>query len=106
MRIGPLDRRLTLQSKQTALDASGQPIETWSTVAEIWGQIVPQRGAERFAAQQIVGHAVTTFRIRWRAGVSVLNRLLYDSKIWDILDVREVRRREALEIDGSARSES
>ena len=106
MRIGPLDRRLTIQSLQTVLDGVGQPIETWSTVATVWGRIMPQPRGERFQAQQIVGHAMTTFRIRYRTGITVKHRVLFDGKTWDVSDIRLVGRKQALDLDASARSDT
>lgn len=105
LRIGTLDRRLTLQSLSTAPDSVGQPVETWTTVATLWGRIMPMPSGERFAAQQITGKAMTTFRIRYRDGVTVKYRMLFDGKTWDINDVRLVGRKEALDLDASARSD-
>jgi SPP1 family predicted phage head-tail adaptor len=66
---------------------------------------MPQRGSERFTAQQIIGKAVVTFKTRYRPDITVLNRIRYDSRDYDIHDVRELGRRDALEIDASARAE-
>lgn len=105
MRAGELDRTIALQSVSTVADSFGELLETWTTFASPAARVVPNRGNERFAAQQVVGHAVVTFRIRYRTDLSVLNRIVYDGKQWDIHDVREVGRREGLEIDATARSE-
>jgi SPP1 family predicted phage head-tail adaptor len=106
MRAGQLDRTIELQSVATAPNSFGELVETWTTFASPAAAIVPTRGNERFTAQQLVGHAVTTFRIRYRTGLTVLNRIVYDGRQWDIHDVREIGRREGLEIDASARSET
>lgn len=105
MRAGRLDRRITIQGKTVAQSASGEPQETWSDIATVWAQARPNRGAERFATMQSVGSAVMTFSIRWRANVSVLNRISFDHELWDILDVREIGRRVGLEIDCTARAD-
>lgn len=106
MQIGQLDRAITIQQRTVTQDAAGQEIETWSLLAVVWARIRPQKGGERFSAQQVVGKAVMTFRIRHRTDVTVQHRLVWDGKTWDIHDIREIGRRAALELDASARSES
>jgi SPP1 family predicted phage head-tail adaptor len=106
MRAGRLDRSIELQSLSTTNNSFGEPVETWTTIATVAAAVTPNRGNERFTAQQVVGHAVVTFKIRYRTGLTVLNRIRYQGRQWDIHDVREVGRREGLEIDASARSES
>lgn len=105
--IGKADRQATIQSLSVALDAAGQPIETWSNTVTVWARLINQAGSERFTAQQVVGRNVTTFRIRFREGLDVKrNRLLYDGLQYDIHAIRELGRREAIELDCSARSET
>lgn len=105
MRAGELDRSIVIQAKTSTQDASGQPIDAWAKIhsaATIPAKVTPNRGDERFAAQQVIGRAVVTFKIRYRAGVTKMNRVVYAGKNWDIHDVRELGRREALEIDASS----
>jgi SPP1 family predicted phage head-tail adaptor len=99
MRAGALDRRIALQRATTAPNSFNEPVETWADLATVWAQQRPDRGAERFAAQEIVGRAVMTFHIRYRTDVRITDRILYQGRIWNILDVREVGRRVVTEID-------
>jgi SPP1 family predicted phage head-tail adaptor len=105
MRIGLLDRRVTIQSLSTVLDGAGQEVETWGAVATVWMRVRPFRGGERFTAQQVVGKAVTTFEARYRSDVTIKNRLLWDGKTWDIADIRQLGRKERMEMDATARAE-
>lgn len=100
-----MDRQITLQVLTVSQDGAGQPVESWSDVATVWAWVRPFRGGERFTAQQIVGKAVTTFVIRYLAGVTVTHRIAHDGRQWDIHDIREVGRHEGLEIDATARSD-
>jgi SPP1 family predicted phage head-tail adaptor len=109
MRAGRLDRSITIQRKSVTLSDSGDQVVTWVDVATVPADKIENRGAERFAAQQIVGHAVKTFRIRWSqtvAEISTLHRLLFEGRNFDITDVREIGRREGIEIDCYAASEA
>lgn len=107
MRAGKLDRRLVIQRKSITYSSSGAPVESWATLATVWAQARPVRGDERFSTRQLVGSAVMTFHIRYRSdlALSVLDRLSYDGKTWDIADIRELGRRVGTEIDATARAD-
>ena len=108
MRAGKLDRRITIQGKSITQSDSGDEVVTWGNVATVWAEKIEIDGAERFAAKQIVGHAVRTFRFRWSDIVAVItteHRLVFDDREYDITDVREVGRREGIEVDCYAPSE-
>lgn len=107
MRAGKLDRRIEIQRKAVTYDTDGSPIEGWSTLATVWAQQRPNRGAERFAVRQVVGTAVITFQMRYRADLALTNqdRIVYDGKTWDIADLREIGRGVVTEIDATARAD-
>jgi SPP1 family predicted phage head-tail adaptor len=106
MRAGKLDRRITLQRAIVATpSAFNEPTPDWVDIATVWAQQRPNRGAERFSAQEINGQAVMTFHIRYRSDVTVQDRILYEGRLWNIVDVREIGRRVVTEIDVVARAE-
>lgn len=108
MRAGLLDRRITIQRKSITQSDSGEEVVTWATVATVWVQKIENRGEERFAARQFVGHAIRTFRFRWSSvakEVTTEHRIVFDGRAFDITDVREVGRREGIEVDSYAPSE-
>lgn len=101
-----MDRRITLQRIASApANEFNEPVENWTNVAELWAQQRPVRGSERFTAQEIAGQAVMTFHIRHRADVTVKDRISYQGRSWNIVDVREVGRGVVTEIDVVARAE-
>jgi SPP1 family predicted phage head-tail adaptor len=109
MKAGTLDRSIKIQQNagSTYTDA-GDPVALWQNVHTgdfLAARMVPNRGAERFQNQQIVGQSVLTFYIRWRDDVNTKCRLVYDGKNYDIKDVREIGRREGLELDVTVRSD-
>lgn len=108
MRAGRLDRRITISRRTETVSVSGSVSEGWTAVATVWASVKYERGAERFATQQSVGHGAATFTIRWSetvSEVSVLHRIAFDGRDYDVRDVRELGRREGIEIDAIARSE-
>lgn len=102
MRAGKLDRRITVQRAETTTDDFGADIETWEDVATVWAQQRPNRGAERFSAQQVAGSNVLTFHIRYLAGLTTRDRVIYNNFIFNIKDVREIGRRVVTEFDAVA----
>lgn len=108
MRAGSLDRRIVIEEKVETQSSSGHPVESWRVVSPIWAGIRYDRGSERFNAPQYVGRSVVTFRVRWSSitkGITVEHRISYEDRQYDILDIRELGRREGIEIDASVRSE-
>lgn len=108
MRAGLLDRRITIQGKIVTQDDFGGEVVTWADVATVWAEELELHGLERYALRQFVGHALRTFRIRWSAAVAVVtteHQVVYNGRTFDITDVREIGRREGIEIDCYAPSE-
>ena len=121
MRAGQLDRKITIQRQVTTQDDAGQEIAYWSPLASrLSASATPVSGDERFAASQFVGKRVIEFRIRYStalADVNPLDRIIYpamadesppepaENEIFDIQDVREIGRREGLQIFAVSRSE-
>lgn len=87
MRAGRLNTRVGILRKTRATNTFGEEIETWNTIATVWAEIVPLRGAERFAAMQTVAQIETKVRIRYRKGLTPLDRLYFWEKQHDIVDV-------------------
>lgn len=98
MRAGRMDRRIVIQSVSRVQDASGEPLESWSTLATVWAAVSPIRGNERFVDSQEKAERTTRFRIRYRSDVTADNRISYDGNIYDIEAVIELSRQEGLEI--------
>lgn len=108
MRSGELDRSIVIQANTPTQDGYGSPVDVWAkihTADTIAAGVRPVRGGVRYGTQQFVGEQISTFKIRWRDDVTTVNRIVYNGRNWDVLDVREVGRREGLEIDAKARSE-
>jgi SPP1 family predicted phage head-tail adaptor len=108
MRAGNLDRRITIQRKVVAQNDLGEEITTYADVATVWARKLENRGSERFTAQQVVGEAVRTFQFRWSNTVKEItdkHRIVFDGRNFDITDVREIGRREGIEVDCYARAE-
>lgn len=105
---GRLDRRITLQRKTVTRSASGEPSETWATLAAVWAHKLPMTGREFYTAAgaQIASEETARWRIRWLAGLTVQDRILEGAKVWEIRNVAEIGRAEGVELTAQAVAQS
>lgn len=103
MNPGSLDRRVTIESYTTATDSWGHPEKTWSTLASVWAQKKEVRAVERTEQAQVVALSYTQFRIRHRSDVDTTMRINYESQYFYITAVKELGRKEGLEIQTEQR---
>jgi SPP1 family predicted phage head-tail adaptor len=102
MKIGAMDRRVVIQKRTLLQSASGEYTEVFTDAATVWAEVKELRGGEFFAARQENAEITTRFYIRWRADVTVLDRIVYDGKFYDIAQVSEMGRRSGLDILATA----
>lgn len=93
-----LDRRIRLEQRAVTRADDGSETSAWSLVAEVWAQVVPLRGQERYGAGAEQPERDARVRIRWRPGISAGMRVVYEDRAWDIQAVLEVGRREGLDL--------
>lgn len=104
-----MDRRLELQRAVEERDPqTGEVVRTWLTQGRVWGGYEPLAVRESFqSSNQDAAFIDVKFRIRWREGVlpGADHRVLFDGRAYDIVGVREIGRREGLEILSYSRAE-
>lgn len=105
MRAGRLDRRIELQKNSPTQNTAGEEVDNWTELYTVWAEVIPVRGSERYASQQDAAVIEEKFRIRYLSDITPKNRILYNSRIYDIKGVLEIGRREGLEIHAKARAE-
>lgn len=98
MKAGPLDRRVTIQRYTETRDEFNEPIMTWADLATVSARVVQQSGREFLSADQTQAERRVLFRLRWIDGVTVLDRVSYTGRLHNIQDVKELGRREGLEL--------
>jgi hypothetical protein len=108
MNAGPLDRRITLERFTTTVDAYNEPVKAWGVLAHRAASYVLISDGERFRAGETAANASARFQIRWSPSVSDLNpkdRLVFEGVVHQILNVKEIGRREGIEITVQARAD-
>lgn len=103
---GTLDQRVKILRRELGPSASGsgQEVEEFVLVADVYAQIEPLRGSEGVAATARFAEATHKFRIRWRATLTTEMRLEWRGQQYDILEALPAgqRLREWLDILATA----
>lgn len=89
MRAGQLRERITVQSRTLTTSTSGDPGETWATVATVWARAELAAGGEAFEAERTISRAIATFTLRYDAslGLAPAMRIVWNGANWNIHDV-------------------
>lgn len=100
---GALDRRITIQKRNTARGADGSVVSGWLTFATVWAakrELPAMRNSETFGSSQHSDMALTEWTIRYLAGLDGSERIIDDLGVYANVrgSPRELGRREFLAI--------
>lgn len=87
MDIGKLNCRITITEKLVTRNEFGEEEVIWRPAKYLWARITPISGTEYFHAEHVQAEVTTTFIIRYDPCISVLNRVTYKDKNYEILGV-------------------
>lgn len=87
---GKLNRRITIQRRDSGQDAAGQPVLTWADVATVSAFIAGDTGLGTIRNSGALPAPIKrySFRIRYRAGLDEGMRVVYGGQNFDIKAVR------------------
>jgi head-tail adaptor len=115
---GSLDRRVTLQRVSYTSSPSGEPEESWASLAtNRAASVQPVHGDEVLGGEQARARQQVEFHVRWSrdiADLSPLDRVVYPagaatdspsqtSSVYDILAVHELGRHDMLRVVAARR---
>lgn len=96
-----MDRQITIQEYTvTGTNDYGEEIKDWVDFATVWAEVKQQSAREVWQAGK-VSETEMMFRIRYRSGINTKMRIVYDGDNFDIGGVREIGRRDGLEIQAT-----
>jgi SPP1 family predicted phage head-tail adaptor len=105
-----LDRKIRLERFTFTVDeGSGEQVKTWSELATVWASKRDVSDSERVASAEVSAEIGTRWQIRWDSAwsnLSPLDRLVYEGRTFEIVAVKELGRREGIEISSIARAET
>jgi len=102
MRIGKLDRKITIQFRSISQNDYGEAVAAFTSSASVWAMIETQpRGKEKVNNGIEISQQGVNFLIRFSSEVDDVtngDRVLYNSQHYDIESVQEVGRNLSLRL--------
>lgn len=99
MRAGKLDKVISIEALLPAgTDEYGNPVEAWTPLATVRGQIVQASTEEFLRSYGQAEETAVIFRTRFVDRVNTTHRVRFEDKLHDIKEVKEIGRRRGLEI--------
>lgn len=88
MKSGKLRHRIEIQKSIDTRSSSGAISgQTWEPFCYVWASIEPLSGREYFAAAQAQSSVTHKITIRYRAGIRVHYRAMWNNRIFDIQSI-------------------
>jgi SPP1 family predicted phage head-tail adaptor len=109
MFAGTLDSRITISRATVTTSGLGEATQAWGTLATVWTNATPVRDSEKSENGQINAERAYRFQIRWSpvvASVNAKDRVIYDGLTYEIWGVKEIGRREGIEISATSRADT
>ena len=91
MRIGHLDRRITLiQPIITTGDSNEDKVTGWEVLdstPDVWAEKIENSGRTLVDADRVTFSQTTSWIIRFREDLNVRNRLVFNTKVYEIFNI-------------------
>jgi SPP1 family predicted phage head-tail adaptor len=87
MQAGGLRHRIDIEQNVGTTDTFGATTDSWALFTTLWAAIEPLSGRELLQAQQIQADITHRVRFRYVSGVTAKMRVLYGSRIFNILSI-------------------
>lgn len=104
MRAGKLDRTITIERKTETVSDSGAVVTAWTNIATVRAEIVQQSASEFLTGFGEAENGTVIFRVRYLAGITTADRIIYAGIAHDLKEIVEIGRRRGLELRAVATS--
>lgn len=94
METGKLDQRLILQSLTETQNKSGETVQSYTTVATVWGRVISEKGREAFESARVNARENLRVAVRYRDDVTNKWRVQWMSQNYNITNVDRTMRRQ------------
>ena len=98
MKAEKMDRKLTIQRCSYTSDDYGTPIFTWADLATVPAQMIQRSTTEFVRAQGATDAEIIVFRLRYIAGLTNTDRLLFEGRSFNITELTELGRKDGTEL--------
>ncbi|MDY8111163.1 phage head closure protein [Fulvimarina sp. 2208YS6-2-32] len=103
MKAGKLDRKIALEREVETVDRYGTPSSVWTPIATVAAQRVTASTDEFLAASGERTETAMVFRVRYRTDVRLSDRVTFEGTAFNMIEIKELGRREGLELRCEAR---
>lgn len=108
---GPRDRRIKIERRTYTTDSFGGEVITWVEVGNGWSvSSLPVKDSEAFRNSEATATITHRFQMLWSATawaqIDPRCRITFDGRLYDIVVVKEIGRRDGIEISATARAEN
>ena len=103
MSIDPatMNRRVVIE-RYTLVPGPFNDEYLWADIRTVWAAMKYESADEVFAADQAYARRVVTFTMRFTSNLTAVDRLRCDGVTYDVLGIKEVGFREAIEVKAEA----
>lgn len=84
---GALRHRITFERPTAGVDQNGSPVAGWEVAFSVWAEEITLSANKRFAAPKEMAVRTSTFRMRYRDGVTSDMRIIHEGAPWKILGI-------------------
>lgn len=105
VRIGDLNRRLTLLAPVESDDGAGGVTRSYAPVTTLWAQVKPLGGRPEVAAEALGAALRYAIVVRHRDGIGTRHRFQDGARVYRVLAARDSADRRFLEIDAEERQD-
>lgn len=98
IRAGKLDRQIALERKSETVSVSGAISKVWAPIATVRAELVQQGTEEALVGYGEAERGNLVFRIRYLAGISTADRVIFEGTAYDIDEIAELGRKRGLEL--------
>lgn len=97
-RAGEMDRQITIQQIARTTDDYGASVETSSDLMTLRAKKIDGVAADVMHNGIAISDTTLVFQTYWQDGVTLENRVCFDSVVYRIKKIREIGRREGMEL--------
>ena len=88
--------RLILQQELKTPDSAGGFVRTWQDITDLWAEITPLNGKEKFFSERLQSALTHRVFIRYRSGITTENRLVFNGRALNIRSVMNIDEKNAV----------
>ena len=98
MRAGKLTETITVERFTKSVDDYGTETEAWTALATMRAQLIQSSTEEFIRAYGSTSDMIAIFKVRWRDLFTTEDRVVHKGQVYDLKEIKELGRREALEL--------